>query len=1108
MPCILKVHVEAARGLPAIDRTSELVDAYVEVRFADAEVQRTPICRKTLNPIWRADFRFEISDDTQLQDEPLELKVFDFDAITTDDSVGSVSIDLNPLLSPDAPNQLAGWFPIYDTIRGARGELWLQVKLEFFENINPFKDSSEGVHIFSNEGIPAPYMGAIIVGLVDMVITEVDPDYHWSDSFRTSRSSNEASQRILNEMTCRLRRQMGRKALEMGGNSILSFHQWIDIEPYAQTITIRGLGTAAIMRPPERGVESSSSSSSSSINSSSSPSHSHDPDDASSKTSIGPSSLSMNGEPLVKLSSSKEIVLSTITRVPPTSLVALGGVISTKSVRLMSEESEYGSALTRDKWLTELREEMKTHARSLGCNIVMGYREHISINDDLYLVYAEGTAARIRSRRQYQLLQRTTYGNVTLGGKKGMAIDSIETPSPLEEDRERSPDRDRNGDGGELEGSDEDDMANAEAVTKRSPPQKQARRKLPRQVQHCHFCHLPRRRGRLRPMEIDQLGSLDRCNVCRHSPVPDTLLSTVHLPIDAETFGESHLVESFVCRPLRRKKDSELVANLVSTNLPFVEYELYRQLQFKLRYHGFNAIFGAVYQFVATDKAIIAIASGMGVCLAALPKAKALQISRNIAIRDVEDKEIFELQERLAQASLAQHARLDRWYEERFPSSSSSSSSSSNSGSSRRRRRGSGNMGDEFPGEYSSTSSETLSTSGASELSTSSSSSSSESDAQSIVQIDDEADEDLILTMTMMPKGLTFGGGDRTSGIGHSDGYIPMSALSSSTSLGALSSCHFVCQFRRFTIAMEDHHPSSTLANHFRCQYEDLAAQVSGLPFIHPPQIVGLRHHVSVVRGAEVHIMTTASVIGEIIPIRLPTPQLDYGGRVVGRQDDNDGSGNGDLLNIDTPDHHGYEFFLGADEDDSDYEFLPTSPTGGAANMSGSIRSPALSQQMHTSPTLSSSAAQPAGAAMINVTHFTTGPILPNTHFVSNCGTVSLQLFKEVYYHECAGGFPSFVTSVLFDLFAMGRATVVSLGGNLLASLCVQAATIHENFKNQLHAVVYLTGDVLRVDPRAVVGETASPRSSDDDAKLTAPQFGGSPLQPIPQHYAGWNLIE
>jgi hypothetical protein len=56
------------------------------------------ICRKTLNPIWNEDFRIEVSDDANLQNEPLEIRVLDYDAISTNNAVGSVTIDLNPLL--------------------------------------------------------------------------------------------------------------------------------------------------------------------------------------------------------------------------------------------------------------------------------------------------------------------------------------------------------------------------------------------------------------------------------------------------------------------------------------------------------------------------------------------------------------------------------------------------------------------------------------------------------------------------------------------------------------------------------------------------------------------------------------------------------------------------------------------------------------------------------------------------------------------------------------------------------------------------------------------------------------------------------------------------
>jgi Ca2+-dependent lipid-binding protein len=65
MPCILKVRIVSARHLPVMDRTSDLTgkflsktDAFVEVRFADLEAKKTPIFRKSLNPVWNEDFRF------------------------------------------------------------------------------------------------------------------------------------------------------------------------------------------------------------------------------------------------------------------------------------------------------------------------------------------------------------------------------------------------------------------------------------------------------------------------------------------------------------------------------------------------------------------------------------------------------------------------------------------------------------------------------------------------------------------------------------------------------------------------------------------------------------------------------------------------------------------------------------------------------------------------------------------------------------------------------------------------------------------------------------------------------------------------------------------
>jgi len=44
---------------------------------------------------------------------------------------------------------IQGWFPLYDTMKGIRGSLNVQIKLQFIGNKNPFRDSSAGVQFFT-----------------------------------------------------------------------------------------------------------------------------------------------------------------------------------------------------------------------------------------------------------------------------------------------------------------------------------------------------------------------------------------------------------------------------------------------------------------------------------------------------------------------------------------------------------------------------------------------------------------------------------------------------------------------------------------------------------------------------------------------------------------------------------------------------------------------------------------------------------------------------------------------------------------------------------------------------------------------------------------------
>lgn len=98
-------------------------------------------------------------DDADLQDEPLQIRIMDHDTYSANDAIGKVNISLNPLLLPtlDATmvqhnsgkgSVMSGWLPVYDTMRGIRGEINIIVKVDLFLDVNKFRQSSCGVQFF------------------------------------------------------------------------------------------------------------------------------------------------------------------------------------------------------------------------------------------------------------------------------------------------------------------------------------------------------------------------------------------------------------------------------------------------------------------------------------------------------------------------------------------------------------------------------------------------------------------------------------------------------------------------------------------------------------------------------------------------------------------------------------------------------------------------------------------------------------------------------------------------------------------------------------------------------------------------------------------------
>ncbi|KAB0801068.1 hypothetical protein PPYR_05422 [Photinus pyralis] len=265
MPAKVKVKIIAGKNLPVMDRSSDTTDAYVELKLGGT-TYKTEVCRKSLNPQWNSDwYRFEM-DDSELQDEPLQIRLMDHDTYSANDAIGKVYVDLNPLLLPSIPvmpkcrwsgdpssngehstnSLLSGWFPVYDTMHGIRGEVNVMVKVELFSDFNKFRQSSCGVQFFCSPSVPHGYAIQMYHGFVEELIVNDDPEYQWIDKIRTPRASNEARQTLFFKLAGELRRRIGVKALELGGNAVIGYSQCFDLEGELGVV-VRGIGTSVTL---------------------------------------------------------------------------------------------------------------------------------------------------------------------------------------------------------------------------------------------------------------------------------------------------------------------------------------------------------------------------------------------------------------------------------------------------------------------------------------------------------------------------------------------------------------------------------------------------------------------------------------------------------------------------------------------------------------------------------------------------------------------------------------------------------------------------------------------------------------------------------------------
>ncbi|XP_043120512.1 C2 domain-containing protein 5 isoform X16 [Puntigrus tetrazona] len=667
MPGKLKAKIVAGRHLPVMDRASDLTDAFVEVKFGNTTF-KTDVYPKSLNPQWNSEwFKFEV-DDEDLQDEPLQITVLDHDTYSANDAIGKVYIDIDPLLCSEAATVISGWLPIYDTIHGIRGEINVLVKVDLFNDLNRFRQSSCGVKFFCTTSIPRCYRAVMVHGFVEELVVNEDPEYQWIDRIRTPRASNEARQRLIFLMSGELQRKIGLKVLEMGGNAVVGYLQCFDLEGESGLV-VRAIGTGCTLEKistlPATATHPSNSSPSKDMKepgfgeeapgvplssgppnplraqtfSSFSPSKSYSRQSSSSDTELsltpktvgiflcpstpalesessplpsahlprhlrpGMASRSTTPPPLhvsqsdtamlrKSVSFSEELLLAasgmgsggsagkeagplkallrqqtqsaleqreypffTLTAFPPGFLLHVGGVVSARSVKLLDRIHNPDEPETRDAWWEEIRQEIKSHAKALGCHAVVGYSESTSICEEVCILSASGTAAILSSRF--------------------MQDGPLDTEHRFEE------------------------------VV--SPG--------------CGFCHIP-----YDELNIPFPAQLTYCYCCRRYKVPDVLFTTIDLPNEANVTGKGCLIQARLCRT-KKKAQGEGNATSISNLLPFLEYELHTQLMNKLKLRGMNALFGLRIQISVGETMLLGLASATGVYLTALPSPGGIQIA-------------------------------------------------------------------------------------------------------------------------------------------------------------------------------------------------------------------------------------------------------------------------------------------------------------------------------------------------------------------------------------------------------------------------------------------------------------------------------------------------
>ncbi|SCO65673.1 conserved Plasmodium protein, unknown function [Plasmodium vivax] len=545
MPCILKVRISGIRDFNAFERSEVDSLKYVEVTLGETK-QRTKFNINRHTDDLNLSFRLEIADDSELQTCPLKITIDDVENINS----GYIQIDFSFFYFHDNL-KLEGWFPLYDSLAGLKGELYCTIKWEFFEEKNPYNDNSADVLLLGTTSFPkySPYYIEQIISFAHELKIVNDPEYDWKDLIRSNRNSNEARCDVIQNSFMQTRKIIGKKAKLLGGNAILGYQEHLNLEGgTTNKICIRIIGTVVKL-----GVRNL-----------------NDPNYATPGENRNIKNILRNNELLRQNSLEKnkdlklykrdstlpnstfnfvDVILLTVDSLPNSVKYTYGGLVAAKSVKVLHQRL---TEQHRDEWLLEIRDEIKSNAKFLSCNVILGYKEDTYIYNDVIILFCYGTAINVMPSF-FQDDKIVSYANSERNKHQSFK------GGPLNAHRNSS----------------------------------------------CVYLHYA-------SDDIERDTVL--CRVCNEASVPKILISSSSVPQNLAVIGNGFLISAFVVYPLK-KHYGEYLASEISEVFPFLELNLHKQIICKLLVNGFNSIFDYNLRLCFNQSYLFGYCCGTGMCM-------------------------------------------------------------------------------------------------------------------------------------------------------------------------------------------------------------------------------------------------------------------------------------------------------------------------------------------------------------------------------------------------------------------------------------------------------------------------------------------------------------